>query len=446
MTPDKWNLKPVNNAFLQSVLRLMIFCKDKSRAIFILYFVTNHAPEGMDQVQAAYECYKYGMEHEKELAVNPKSSEVLMKIKRKYPIIKAMHLLHLYGFSEDDKLFQLVENAMDLIITLYHHKSILQPQKKNINKLAKDLADLNRLNLIGIQQKLLRKWLAFSHNTSDSDVDVNETIYDDYITTNHNSDDDQQSVNDEFVTRAYYILGSWEKSVAISYLASELQSSTANTENQLQLYECFAKLVDDSTSYANIINPDDYLLLRCCYFLKQLGMSYTVDKFKTVDKVSLLKKIWTSFYNNAKGLELMSLICLGYDINLPQVWNGVLKQMVSLNMTTNLSILVDILSTKSQLHHLSYLKSAWECVIREPFITATKAQSFEQETKLAKSLILLQKCPISTYLNLTEFAEHCLRLDRPHMAAFFVAFCKDEQREKILNVSFLLQIVLYIQI
>jgi kinetochore-associated protein 1 len=99
-----------------------------------------------------------------------------------------------------------------------------------------------------------------------------------------------------------------------------------------------------------------------------------------------------------------------------------------------LSILVEILSTKSKLLHLTYLKSAWECVIREPFVGATKTQSYEQELKLAKSLILLQKCPISTYLNLIEFVEHCLRLDRPHMAAFFVAFVKDEQRTKIINV------------
>lgn len=63
-------------------------------------------------------------------------------------------------------------------------------------------------------------------------------------------------------------------------------------------------------------------------------MSFTIDKFKAVDKVSILKKIWTSHNSNPIALEAMCYICLGYDIHLPQIWNGVLKQMVALNMVS----------------------------------------------------------------------------------------------------------------
>lgn len=78
--------------------------------------------------------------------------------------------------------------------------------------------------------------------------------------------------------------------------------------------------------------------------------------------------------------------------------------------------------------HLASLKTAWECVIKEPFLHATKTQSYEQENKLAKSLIWLQKCPISTFLNLKGLAEQCMRLERPHMAAILMAFAKEEDR------------------
>lgn len=77
---------------------------------------------------------------------------------------------------------------------------------------------------------------------------------------------------------------------------------------------------------------------------------------------------------------------------------------------------------------------AWECVIQEPFLNATKARSYEQDLNLSKAFILLQKCPISTFLNLENFVDHCLRLERPHMAAIFVAFVNDKNREKFVKV------------
>lgn len=106
----------------------------------------------------------------------------------------------------------------------------------------------------------------------------------------------------------------------------------------------------------------------------------------------------------------------------------------SLPQVAHLSILVEILSTKSKLLHLSSLKLAWECVMKEPFLHATKLRSYDQEVKLLKAFILLQKCPISTFLDFTNLVELCLRLERPHMAAIFVAFANEKCREKFLKV------------
>lgn len=65
---------------------------------------------------------------------------------------------------------------------------------------------------------------------------------------------------------------------------------------------------------------------------------------------------------------------------------------------------------------------------------ATRVKSYEQDLKLSKALILLQKCPISTFLNLSDIVDHCLRLERPHMAAILVAFAKDCDREKFVKL------------
>lgn len=328
-----WSLKPINNAFLQSILRLVSFMQDKPKIIAMLYFVANHAPEGCDQVEAAYECYKFALNNEKELNDYPKAADVVNKIKRKYPNTKTQHLLHLYGLT-DDKLMQHVENPTELINALYRHDSILLPQKKDINKLCGELAELYGINLAVLQMRLLQKLLAFAHNKGDDGADMDETVYEDYITSS--DPDESVSANDENVARAHYILSSWSSSEAMNFLASELTSSSANAENQLQLYECFAKLIDDNSApYMELINPNEYLLVKCCFYLKQLGMNYTLEKFQALDKVECLKKVWTNHFNNSKALEVMCYICLGFDIHLPQVWNGVLKQMVALNMVSS---------------------------------------------------------------------------------------------------------------
>lgn len=106
---------------------------DPAKILFILYFVANQAPDGADQVEAAYECYKFALEHKLELMDNKKAVDIIEKISRKYPIYKTQHLLHLYGL-DDDKLFQYVENPAELINALYSHPLILNTQKPDINK------------------------------------------------------------------------------------------------------------------------------------------------------------------------------------------------------------------------------------------------------------------------------------------------------------------------
>lgn len=331
---SKWNLKPTNNAFLQTVLRMVSVLKDKAKGLAILYYLVTNSPEGSDQVEAAFECWKFAQAHEAELLTSQRYADIVRKIYKKYPMYKTQHLLHLYGLN-DDKLMQLVEHPAELVSGLYHHDSILQPQKKDINKLCGELANLYGLDLLTLQHKLLHKWLAFAANTSFDEGELNETMYEDYISGSVTDGDDQATISDESVARAHYILSSWANDKAMGFLASELGSNCTSPENQLQLYECFAKLIDDdSASYMDLIKPTNYLLIKSCHYLKQFGMNLKPDKFNDLDKVDLLKKLWVSHYNNSKGLEVMSFICLGFNIHLPQIWNGVLKQMVALKMVS----------------------------------------------------------------------------------------------------------------
>lgn len=426
---DVWNLQPTNNAFLQSILRLVQHVSNTSKVLLILYFVVSHAPDGADQVEASYECYKYTIEHEQELLSQDKSFETVRKAKRKYPIFKTQHLLHVYGLIED-KLLQLVESPKDLIYSLYYHEMILKPNKPDINKVCKEIAELHELDIDMIQFSLLQKWLSFTTTMSSEITTLEETFYEDMNSTTGTTEEH----DGENVIRAHYILKSWETDKAIQFLVGHIfpADGSVNTSKQLQMFECFSQLNDGSSNYNDVLSQQKYIIIKCVHNLKQLGYNFSLEKFAEYDKITILKKIWQTHANSQFAMEVIANICLGFKIYIPKIWNGVLRQMVKFGMIRELNALVDVLSCNSQILHTTGLIQAWDCVLKLPFKKANKTRSFEQEDLLMKTLFRIQGCPVVSEINLIEIAEDCMRIDRAHMAAILMVFCcSQDDRETI---------------
>lgn len=406
----------------------------KPKIAFTLYFVTNNSPEGIDQIQAAYECYAFVLKHEKELIVHPKAQEIVRKIKDKYPIWKIHHILHLYGLAEE-RFMKLASDPNKLIHELYYHESIIQDQKIDINRVVEEIASLHSLNCERIQSKLVNKWLRLELGDA-STTNVDGLLLDQSIRTSTTCNGEGDTMNDESVLRAYFILKSWDTSKAMSFLIYEIlqKQPSTNTGKELQLVECYTKLAENSDTIDEMITPEYYSTLKCVHNMTELGYKISKDKFESVEKLSLLKQIWKKHADNPKALELITYICVGSDIYEVQIWNGVLKQMIALGMMQHLETLVVILSVRTELLHSSGLASAWTAVIKAPFKYATKMRSNEQEAKLAKALIHLQSCPVSGRLSFIELTEICLRINRPHIAAIFAVHANDDEKKQILKM------------
>lgn len=213
-----------------------------------------------------------------------------------------------------------------------------------------------------------------------------------------------------------------------------------DTAHQIKAFEVLIKLgkhIDDSSLFASptykaLCTQDQYLHLKCTHLLKQLGYNTSAAKLATKEKTGILRFIWSKHASKPLAIEVMAIICHGYGIWTPQIWNGILRQMVVLNMVDNLATLLDVLSAKPALLRLDTLARAWEHCIRAPFRNANRSRSGEQEQKLCAALRLLQACPLADKVDVLELAETCVRLQRPHMAAVMLAFVKDDAgREKI---------------
>uniref|UniRef100_A0A1S4H9P0 Uncharacterized protein n=1 Tax=Anopheles gambiae TaxID=7165 RepID=A0A1S4H9P0_ANOGA len=443
---SEWHRQSKNRAFLQSILRIVDSVWDLSTKLYILYYITCNALDGDDQVNAAYACYEFARKHESSLSGIPEAKDKIEKIYRKYPVLKTQQLLQQNGVT-DEKQFQLVKNPQELIQALYTESCF---QTVKVNELATTIGELHGLDVEAIQMGLLQKWLTMFggsgmvaaaasaadgfHNGSGM---LEETLYDDHNVSDA-SQEDESNVH-ECMARAYYILSSWQRSKSVEFLVAELNSSldashgASDVSKQLQIYQCFSRLADDNcTTYREFFTQRRYVALKCVHLLKALGLhTISVARFEETDKMALLKMLWQSHATNPKGLEVLSLICIGYDIYVPQIWNGILKQMSRLGLVANLRALIDIVTAHRQLFGLEGYRMAWELLIKQPFRSANREQSLAEDALLARSLVMVQKCPISFRLNLLEIADVCVNVSRISMAAVLLGFTDEEQSETL---------------
>uniref|UniRef100_A0A182YC48 Rod_C domain-containing protein n=1 Tax=Anopheles stephensi TaxID=30069 RepID=A0A182YC48_ANOST len=439
---SEWHRQSKNKAFLQSILRIVDSVCDLSIKLYILYYITCNALDGDDQVSAAYACYQFARKHEPMLIGNPEAKDKIEKIYRKYPVLKTQQLLQQNGVT-DEKQYQLVKNPHELIQALYTESCF---QKVNVNELATIIGQLHDLDVEAIQMGLLQKWLtmfggsgmvAGADGFSNGSGMLEETLYDDHNLSGASQEDDSNV--HECMARAYYILSSWQRAKSVEFLVAELNASldasngTSDVSKQLQIYQCFSKLVDDDcTTYREFFTQRRYVALKCVHLLKALGMhTISVARFEEADKMAMLKMLWQSHATNPKGLEVLALICIGYGIYVPQIWNGILKQMARLGLVGNLRALIDIVTAHRQLFGLEGYRMAWELLIKEPFRSANREQSLTEDALLARSLVMVQKCPISFRLNLVEIADVCVNVNRISMAAVLLGFCDEAQREAL---------------
>lgn len=234
---------------------------------------------------------------------------------------------------------------------------------------------------------------------------------------------------------------SWAKDDARSILVNGLtyndDGSLLDSGHNLQLYDCLIKLTDKHTvaEFKSLIPDDKYVALKCVYYLKPLGFNFTIDKFRSYDKVAILKQIWSKDATNPKSLKAMCFICFGYNIFEPKLWNGILRKMIQTHMDKELLAIIRRIAGKEQLVQKSDgLVMAYEYLIRLPFKTITKVQSVDQDAIICESLLLYQSCPAQHKLKLADLAESCINADQLHIASIIMVLSNEADRIRLNKV------------
>lgn len=209
-----------------------------------------------------------------------------------------------------------------------------------------------------------------------------------------------------------------------------------NTGRQLQLFECLMKLSDQETdeTFLAFVEETKYIALKCVHHLKPFGYMLSIEKFQSYDKIKILKQIWASHASNPKALNVITYICMGYDIYEPIIWNNVLRQMVALHMADELDAIINKISIKPEIIHSEGIVAAYNYLIRLPFKSMSKARTDEQDEALSKALFVLQSCPVKHKFNFIDLIETCIALKQYHFGAVLLALSTDELKPQIKKV------------
>lgn len=196
---------------------------------------------------------------------------------------------------------------------------------------------------------------------------------------------------------------------------------------------------ESNETFLEFVEQSKYIALKCVHHLKPFGYVISIEKFQSYDKIKILKQIWSAHATNSKALNVITYICMGYDIYEPIIWNNVLRQMVALHMTDELTAIMVYkpIVIEPEIVHCDGIVAAYNYLIRLPFKNMGKMRTDEQDEALSKAVFELQSCPVKHKFNFVDLVETCIALKQYHFGAVLLALSTDELKPTIKQVCIL---------
>uniref|UniRef100_A0A8B9CIC0 Kinetochore associated 1 n=1 Tax=Anser brachyrhynchus TaxID=132585 RepID=A0A8B9CIC0_9AVES len=199
----------------------------------------------------------------------------------------------------------------NLIILLYEHHSIDQRIQNptgrdypDIHTAAKEIADINDLDMNKIWDKLLDKWLCPSVLPSELFIQLLQT----------------------FTVFLLFFLPS--QPIGVNQLTFAHRS---------RALKCLLYLADTNTVETLFKKPIEKVkyFLKCCIYLAEfeiLNIPYTYESFHKSPKEGMIKGLWKNHSHEPTAVRLVTELSLEYKVYDSQLWNGLLQKLIGFNM------------------------------------------------------------------------------------------------------------------
>ncbi|XP_055406741.1 kinetochore-associated protein 1 isoform X2 [Bubalus kerabau] len=312
---------------------------------------------------------------------------------------------------------RVIGKPVHLIVSLYEHPSINQRIQNSCGKdypdihtAAKEIAEVNEINLEKVWDMLLEKWLCPSAKPDETPSELFELQ------------------EDETLRRVLYLL----LSRPIDYSSRMLFIFATSATTMLRMHQltfahrtralqCLLYLADKETIESlfkkSIEEVKSYL--KCITFLasfEALNIPITYELFCNSPKEGMIKGLWKNHSHEPMAVKLVTELCLEYKIYDLQLWNGLLQKLLGFNMIPYLRNVLTAISSIYPLWQVPYFGRAWQCVVQIPLLSASCPLSPSQLSDCCESLIAVLECPVSDDLDMIRVARQYVQLELPAFA------------------------------
>ncbi|KAM6155780.1 kinetochore-associated protein 1 [Rhynchocyon petersi] len=304
-----------------------------------------------------------------------------------------------------------------LIVSLYEHPSVSQRiqdtsgrEHPDIHAAAKEIAEVNELNLEKIWDMLLEKWLCPMTKPGEKPSELFELQ------------------DDDTLRRVLYLLLSRpiDYSSRMLFVFATSATSTLGTRqltfaHRTRALQCLLYLADKPTVESLFKKPIEEVksYLKSITFLasfETLNIPITYEFFCNSPKEGMIKGLWKNHSHESMAVRLVTELCLEYNVYDLQLWNGLLQKLLGFNMIPYLRRVLTAISSIHSLWQVPYFSKAWQRVIQIPLLSASCPLSPSQLSDCCESLIAVLECPVSDDLDMMGVARQYVQLELPAFA------------------------------
>uniref|UniRef100_A0A8C0WZD9 Kinetochore-associated protein 1 n=1 Tax=Castor canadensis TaxID=51338 RepID=A0A8C0WZD9_CASCN len=372
-------------------------------AVAIAISLTQEIPEGSFKMSTLKFCLYLA---ERWLENIPPQDETRDKAQA---LLKKLHLQFRRSGTEavliDHKLntpehLRVIGKPAHLIVSLYEHPTINERMQNSsgkdypdIHAAAKEIAEVNEINLEKIWDMLLEKWLCPS--TAPGEVSaygpkcvIGWELRVVYLLQSRPTDYSSRMLF-VFATSATSTLGIRQLTFAHKTRALQCLLYLADKET---IESLFKKPIAEVKSY-----------LTCITFLasfETLNIPITYELFCNSPKEGMIKGLWKNHSHEPMVVKLVAELCLEYKIYDLQLWNGLLQKLLGFNMVSKTE---DLLKIVHSIPHTFKLALATE-----------HPAKLNQRKSLTNALS--HRCPVSDDLDMMGVARQYVQLELPAFA------------------------------
>ncbi|NXS93970.1 KNTC1 protein, partial [Jacana jacana] len=420
---------------VQTIQSYLLAIINPEWAVATAHKIAQEFPTGPDQIQAFKFCLYLAEKWLKNTTAKDDSrdkAEVLQKkLYLQYKRSATENVLIAHNLNTGEHL-KYIGKPANLIILLYDHHSIDQRIQNptgrdypDIHMAAKQIAEINNLDMNKIWDVLLEKWLCPSRLPAEKTQEIFGHV-----------------LEDGELRRVTYLLQSRPVDYSSRLLFAITTSATSpigvtqlTFVHRSRALKCLLYLADTKTVETLFKKPIEEVkyVLKCCVYLAEfeiLNIPYTYESFNKSPKEGMIKGLWKNHSHEPTAVRLVTELSLEYKVFDSQLWNGLLQKLVSFNMIQYLRRVLIAITGIHSLWEIPNFSRAWRSVVLSPFVAASCPLGPKELEECCECFVILLRCPVLADLDVIGIAKQYAQLDLPAFALGCLMLIPQSEKRK----------------